>query len=182
MNYFSPFTYLKFKIPLSWIDTIGFLRSEDAEPFSRQVAQVRLIRCWWRRQKETGGLSQKQPENSQSWKHISCYTIIDVYCTVVLVRGFKIKSISQQSSDCLSQTVFVGLLSSLIQKNVRHQTRVSAVFHILIRPNKEKKGHHWDFYLQIGVGLKHKYVNASFVQQCEQMAPLLCKEAPHRRA
>lgn len=45
---FLPFTYLKLKIPLSWIYTICFLRSEDAEPFSGQVAEVRLIRCRWR--------------------------------------------------------------------------------------------------------------------------------------
>lgn len=34
---------------------------------------------------------------------------------MVLVRSFEVVSISQQSPDGLSQTVFVGLLGSLIQ-------------------------------------------------------------------
>lgn len=109
-----------------------------------------------------------------------CCLIAGVYCTMVLVRGFQIKSISQQGSDSLSQTVFVGLLSSLIQKNVRDQSRISAIFHILIRPNQKKKGHHLDFYPQIMVGLTHKYLKARFVQQCEQMVPFVCKEASNR--
>lgn len=50
---------------------------------------------------------------------------------MVLVRSFKIVSISQESPDSLSQTVFVGLFGSLIQKSVGHQTRVSTVLYIL---------------------------------------------------
>ena len=34
---------------------------------------------------------------------------------MVLVRSFEVVSISQQSPDGLSQTVFVGLLGSLVQ-------------------------------------------------------------------
>lgn len=52
---------------------------------------------------------------------------------MVLVRSFKIVSISQESPDSLSQTVFVGLFGSLIQKSVGHQTRVSTVLYILTR-------------------------------------------------
>lgn len=52
---------------------------------------------------------------------------------MVLVRSFKIVSISQESPDSLSQTVFVGLFSSLIQKSVGDQTRVSTVLYILTR-------------------------------------------------
>lgn len=64
---------------------------------------------------------------------ILCYTIKGRNCTMVLVRSFQIVSISQQSPDCLSQTVFVGLLGSLVQQNVWDQTRVSAVLYILTR-------------------------------------------------
>lgn len=85
---------------------------------------------------------------------------------MVLVRSFKIESIAQQSSDSLSQAVFVGFLSSLIQQNVRDQTRVSAAFHILISQSKKKKGHHLDSFPQITVGLIYKYLYAIFVGQC----------------
>lgn len=60
------------------------------------------------------------------------------YCTVVLVRSFQVVSISQQSPDSLSQTIFVGLLGSLIQQNVGDQTRVSAVLHILRQQRGQK--------------------------------------------
>lgn len=52
---------------------------------------------------------------------------------MVLVRSFKIVSISQESPDSLSQAVFVGLFGSLIQKSVGDQTRVSTVLYILTR-------------------------------------------------
>lgn len=52
---------------------------------------------------------------------------------MVLVRSFKIVSISQESPDSLSQTVFVGLFGSLIQQSVGDQTRVSTVLYILTR-------------------------------------------------
>lgn len=60
-------------------------------------------------------------------------TIRHMFCTMVLVRSFQVVSMSQQSPDSLSQTVFVGLLGSLIQQNVGDQTRVSAILHILMR-------------------------------------------------
>lgn len=113
---------------------------------------------------------QRSPYNQQDHgfykQPIPCCTITDLDCTVVLVRSFKIESISQQSSDSLSQAVFVGFLSSLIQQNVRDQTRVSAAFHILISQSKKKKGHHLDSFPQITVGLIYKYLYAIFVGQC----------------
>lgn len=66
------------------------------------------------------------------------YTFKGRYGTVVLVRSFQIVSISQQSPDCLSQTVFVGLLGSLVEQNVWDQTRVSAVLYILTRKKNTK--------------------------------------------
>lgn len=56
---------------------------------------------------------------------------------MVLVGSFQVVSISQQSPDSLSQTVFVGLLGSLIQQNVGDQTRVSTTLHIL----RSNRGH-----------------------------------------
>lgn len=54
-----------------------------------------------------------------------------MYCTMVLVRSLQVVSISKQSPNSLSQTVFVGLLGSLIQQDIGDQTRVSTILHIL---------------------------------------------------
>lgn len=62
---------------------------------------------------------------------VPSYKMKGRYCTVVLVRSFQVISISQQSPDSLSQTVFVWLLGSLIKQNVGDQTRISTILHIL---------------------------------------------------
>ncbi|TNN62828.1 hypothetical protein EYF80_026903 [Liparis tanakae] len=62
--------------------------------------------------------------------------------TVVLVRSLQVVSVSQQSPDGLSQTVFVGLLGSLVQQDVGDQARVSATLHILTRPRPEESTRH----------------------------------------
>lgn len=58
------------------------------------------------------------------------------YYTMVLVRCFQVVSISQQSPHSLSQTVFVGLLSSLIQQSVRDKTWIPTILHILTGEDK----------------------------------------------
>lgn len=58
--------------------------------------------------------------------------------TMVLIRSFQVVSISQQSPDGLSQTVFVGFLGSLIQQSVGDQTRVSTILHILTSNRGQK--------------------------------------------
>lgn len=57
--------------------------------------------------------------------------------TMILVRSFQVVSISQQSPHSLSQTVFVGLFSSLIQQSIGDKTWVSTILHILVE-NKNK--------------------------------------------
>jgi hypothetical protein len=50
---------------------------------------------------------------------------------MVLIRSFQVVAVAQQCAHCLSETVFVGLLGSVIQKSVGDETRVSSILYIL---------------------------------------------------
>ena len=130
---------LQLKVPLPSIDTVGFLCSEDAEPLSRHVVQVRLS-CWM------GGGRGGTERKDKLWKNILYFVLLckwgGHFCkcndtmksrhgTMVLVRSLQVVSISKQSPDSLSQTVLVGLLGSLVQQNVGDQTGISTTLHIL---------------------------------------------------